>query len=164
MTAEGFLMTSTTSQQATKAPDRAQDNTSHNGHSNLITEHGRTTIGDNVVQKIVGMATREVPGVYDLGSGAARAFGAIRERVPGSSGVSKSQGVSVEVGERQTAIDLDIVVEYGVSIADLSEGIRRNVINSVEQMTGLDVTEVNINVDDVHLPDEESESREARVQ
>ena len=78
--------------------------------------------------------------------------------------MSKAQGVSVEVGEQQTAIDLDIVVEYGVSIADLSQGIRRNVINSVEQMTGLDVTEVNINVDDVHLPDEESESREARVQ
>ncbi len=154
-------MTSPTTQQSQSEAARA-----NGAPTSLITEHGRTTIGDNVVQKIVGMAAREVPGVYDLGSGAARAFGAIRERVPGSTGVSKAQGVSVEVGEQQTAIDLDIVVEYGVSIADLAQGVRDNVITSVERMTGLEVPEVNINVDDIHIPgsDEGEASDERRVE
>jgi len=61
----------------------------------------------------------------------------------------------VEVGERQAAVDLDVMVEYGVAIADLAEGIRRNVITAIEAMTGLEVTEVNITVDDIHLPDDE---------
>lgn len=116
---------------------------------------GRTTIADGVVQKIAGIATREVSGVHNLGTGSVRAFGALRERIPGSGGPAITQGVSVEVGEKQAAIDLDIVVEYGVSIAQLAQNIRRNVITSVERMTGLDVIEVNIAVDDIHLPGEE---------
>lgn len=136
------------------------------GRAELATEHGRTSIADNVVQKIVGMAAREVSGVYQLGSGAARAMGAIRERVPGSGGPSRTQGVTVEVGEKQAAVDLDVVVEYGVSIADLAQDVRRNVISSVERMTGLEVPEVNINVDDVHIPgsDEDEEGGERRVE
>lgn len=118
----------------------------------LVSEHGRTSIADVVVSKIAGMATREVSGVHDLGGGASRAVGQLRQRIPGAR-ASMSQGVSVEVGERQTAIDLDIVVEYGVAIADLAAGIRRNVIAAVEQMTGLEVTEVNIVVHDVYLGD-----------
>lgn len=121
----------------------------------LVSEHGRTTIADSVVQKIAGLATRQVDGVYQLGAGTARALGAIRERIPGSGGVSQTQGVAVEVGEKQAAVDLDVVVEYGVAITDLAEGIRRNVITSIERMTGLEVAEVNISVDDVHLPEEE---------
>jgi uncharacterized alkaline shock family protein YloU len=118
-------------------------------------DHGRTTVSDGVVQKIVGMAAREVAGVHQLGTGAARAVTALRERVPGSGGISRTQGVSVEVGEKQTAVDLDVVVDYGVSIPDLAQGIRRNVINSVERMTGLEVTEVNISVDDIRLPEDD---------
>lgn len=136
------------------------------GRAELATEHGRTTIADNVVQKIVGMAAREVEGVYELGSGTARAMGALRERVPGSGGPSRTQGVTVEVGEKQAAVDLDVVVEYGVSIADLAQGVRDNVITSVERMTGLEVPEVNINVDDIHIPgsDEGEASDERRVE
>ncbi len=136
------------------------------GRAELATEHGKTTIADSVVQKIVGMAAREVEGVYELGSGPARAVGAIRERVPGSGGPSRAQGVSVEVGEKQAAVDLDVVVEYGVSIADLAQGVRDNVITSVERMTGLEVPEVNINVDDIHIPgsDEGEASDERRVE
>jgi uncharacterized alkaline shock family protein YloU len=74
----------------------------------------------------------------------------LRERIPGSR-TNMSQGVAVEVGETQAAIDLAIVAEYGVSIADLAQGIRRNVIGAVERMTGLEVTEVNIVVHDIHL-------------
>ena len=69
-----------------------------------------------------------------------------------SSGPNVAQGVGVEVGESQAAIDLDIVVEYGVSIADLGRSIQRNVKQAVERMTGLDVVEVNINVDDLWMP------------
>ncbi len=136
------------------------------GGNALVTEQGRTSIADSVVLKIAGVASREVNGVHAMGSGGARAFGAIRDRIPGSSGQSPSQGVTVEVGERQAAIDIDLVVEYGVSIPDVSQAVRRNVIQRVERMTGLEVTEVNLSVDDVYLggDDEEEESEPARVQ
>jgi uncharacterized alkaline shock family protein YloU len=127
---------------------------------------GRTTVADVVVQKIAGRAAREISGVYDFGGGTARTFGAITERIPGGR-ASTSRGVTVEVGEKQAAIDLDVVVEYGVPIAQLAQSIRRNVISAVEQLTGLDVVEVNINVNDLHLPEDEVEvavATEPRVQ
>ncbi|GAB3823277.1 Asp23/Gls24 family envelope stress response protein [Kribbella italica] len=124
--------------------------------SALTSEHGKTTIADQVVSKIAGIATREVTGVHDLGGAAARTVGMLRERIPGSR-TNLSQGVSVEVGEKQAAIDLQIIVEYGVGIADLAEGIRRNVISAVERMTGLEVTEVNIAVSDIHLEGEDDD-------
>jgi uncharacterized alkaline shock family protein YloU len=128
-------------------------------HSELVTEHGRTAIADSVVEKIVGMAAREVPGVYDMGAGFSRAVGMVRERV-GGGGPSPGQGVAVEVGERQAAVDIDVIVDYGVSIPDLAAGIRRNVVGSVQKMCGLEVTEVNISVGDVHLPEESSEGEQ----
>ncbi|MEP6814748.1 MAG: Asp23/Gls24 family envelope stress response protein, partial [Marmoricola sp.] len=100
------------------------------------------------------------------GGGAARAVGAIRERIPGSN-TNHSQGVSVEVGERQAAVDVQLVAEYGVSIADLAAGIRRNVIASIERMTGLEVTEVNIEVQDIHVESDDNQDDndgEPRVQ
>jgi len=121
---------------------------------NAATEPGRTTVANIVVQKIAGRAAREISGVYDFGGGAARTFGAITERIPGGR-ASAGRGVIVEVGEKQAAIDLDIVVEYGVPIAQLAQSIRRNVIGAVEQMTSLEVVEVNININDLHLPDED---------
>jgi uncharacterized alkaline shock family protein YloU len=120
---------------------------------------GKTTVADGVVAKIAGMATREVPGIHNLGGGMARAFGAMRERVPGGGG-GVTRGVKVEVGERQAAVDLNVVVEYGVSIVDVTGDVRSNVIGAVERMTGLEVVEVNVAVDDVHLPDEEEEESE----
>ncbi|WIY04657.1 Asp23/Gls24 family envelope stress response protein [Amycolatopsis mongoliensis] len=128
----------------------------------LVTKQGTTTIADTVVQKIAGLAAREVSGVHDLGGGAARAFGALRDRIPGAS-ASVGQGVSVEVGERQAAVDLQILVEYGVAIADLARSVRRSVITSIEQMTGLEVVEVNITVSDVHLPGDEEPAPSDRV-
>ena len=134
------------------------------GRSELQTSKGNTTIAHSVVQKIAGVSAGEVSGVYALGGGAARTIGAIRERIPGSS-QSAGQGVSVEVGERQAAIDLDLVAEYGVSIVELSRAVRRSVISAVEGMTGLEVTELNIAVNDVHLPTDDQENpQESRVQ
>ncbi|MCQ1951998.1 MULTISPECIES: Asp23/Gls24 family envelope stress response protein [Arthrobacter] len=119
----------------------------------LHTPRGDTTIEETVVQKLAGMATREVPGVYAMGNAARRAFSSMTERIPGSQ-TNVSNGVTVEKGERQAAIDVSIVVEYGFSVVEVSQGIRRNVIRSVENATGLEVLEVNVNVTDVHLPDE----------
>ncbi|MFI9047225.1 Asp23/Gls24 family envelope stress response protein [Streptomyces sp. NPDC053427] len=127
---------------------------------------GRTSIADVVVEKIAGIAAQDVIGVHALGSGFARSMGAVRGRVPGAgSGKSVTRGVSVEVGDVQAAIDLEIVVDYGVSIVDVSGAVRVNVISAVERMTGLEVVEVNIAVSDVKLPDEEDEEEDQqRVQ
>ncbi len=124
---------------------------------------GRTTIADAVVSKIAGLAAREVPGVYGFGGTAARAFGAITERIPGGR-ASTTQGVSVEVGEREAAVDLTIVVEYGESIPKVAQQIRENVIRRIEGTTGLAVTEVNVTVNDLHFPGDEEPDEAARVQ
>ena len=130
----------------------------------LATGEGQITVAEGVVQKIAGKACREIAGVHAMGTGGTRAFGSIRERIPGSTGPIVAQGVGVEVGEAEAAIDLDIVVEYGVSIAELGRSIQRNVKQTVERMTGLRVVEVNIAVDDVYLPtDGEQDSAPARV-
>ncbi|GAB2737967.1 Asp23/Gls24 family envelope stress response protein [Streptomyces bullii] len=120
---------------------------------------GRTTIADGVVEKIAGLAARDVDGVHAMGSGISRTFGAVRDRVPGGD-KSVTRGVKAEVGEVQAALDLEIVVEYGVSISDLARDVRENVITAVERMTGLEVVEVNIAVSDVKLPEEEEEEEE----
>lgn len=131
----------------------------------LKTEHGKTAIADSVVAKIAGLACRAVSGVHDMGSGTARTFGAIKDRIPGTGHEpSPTRGVSVEVGESQAAVDLDIVVEYGAAIVDVAESIRNNVIAKVEAMTGLEVTEVNVTVDDVYLGDDSSSDEGPRVQ
>ncbi|MEU7277964.1 Asp23/Gls24 family envelope stress response protein [Streptomyces sp. NPDC045431] len=126
---------------------------------------GRTTIADGVVMKIAGLAARDVDGVHDMGSAASRTFGSVRDRVPGGGRAGVTRGVKAEVGEVQTALDLEIVVEYGVSIIDVARDVRENVISAVERMTGLEVVEVNIAVSDVKLPDEEEEEQpETRIQ
>ncbi|MGW9349796.1 Uncharacterized conserved protein YloU, alkaline shock protein (Asp23) family [Nocardiopsis flavescens] len=128
---------------------------------------GRTVIADHVVAKISGMAARQVRGVHRMGGNAARAFDAVRERIPGSTSTSAAdRGVAVEVGERQAAVDINLVVEYGAVIPDLAGEVRRNVVSAVERMTGLEVTEVNVAIDDIHLPGEgeESSGTEPRVQ
>ena len=147
------------------ASDKAADKTSPDKtpDSALVTTQGRTTIADTVVEKIAGLAAREVRGVHALGTGTARALGAVRERIPGARS-SMGQGVSVEVGERQAAVDLEIVVEYGAEIGDLSRTVRRNIIENIERMTALEVTEVNIIVNDVYLPGDEDGTEESRVQ
>ena len=130
----------------------ASTNASPATRNPLATDDGQISVAEGVVQKIAGKACREIAGVHSMGTSGARAFGSIRERIPGSSGPSFAQGVGVEVGETEAAIDLDIVVEYGVAIAELGRSIQRNVKQAVEKMTGLHVVEINIAVDDVYLP------------
>ncbi|MFI2609834.1 Asp23/Gls24 family envelope stress response protein [Kitasatospora sp. NPDC018619] len=123
------------------------------GGARPVGERGHTALAVGVVEKIAGMAAREVPGIHALGSGLARTFGAMRDRVPGGK-PSVGRGIKAEVGEKQTAIDIALVVEYGVVIPELARQVRENIIGAVERMTGLEVVEVNIAVNDVHLPDE----------
>ncbi|MFT4127336.1 MAG: Asp23/Gls24 family envelope stress response protein [Gordonia sp. (in: high G+C Gram-positive bacteria)] len=127
------------------------------------TDRGRTSIANIVVAKIAGIATREIDGVHDLGGTTQRAVGKVREVLPGTS-VSTTQGINVEVGERQAAVDVSIVAEYGVAIHQLATAIRRNVISAIEQMTGLEVTEVNVTVHDIAFGDDDTTSDTPRVQ
>ena len=143
----------TAATQSREVSSAGQADTAGKELEKLASDHGVTTIADVVVSKIAGIATREVDGVHDLGGQAARVVGKLRETLPGTT--SLTQGVSVEVGERQAAVDIGIVAEYGVAIHDLADGIRNNVISAVENMTGLEVTEVNITVHDVHFAEDE---------
>ena len=124
---------------------------------------GKTVINDGVVSKVAGIAARESAGVYALGGGAARAFGAIRDAI---SSTDLGQGISVEVGETQVAVDVTIVAEYPAPLQDVADGVRANIIRAVETIVGLEVTEVNVTVNDVHLPSDDAadDAAEARVQ
>ncbi|GAA1324818.1 Asp23/Gls24 family envelope stress response protein [Leucobacter albus] len=121
---------------------------------------GRTTVAEGVVAKIAGIAAREVAGVYALGGGGARALGALRDAV---NATDLTQGVKVEVGETQAAADITIVVDYPAPMQDVAENVRNAVAGAISRMVGLEVVEVNIDVNDVHLPsddsDDDSESR-----
>lgn len=130
------------------------------GGAQLSTPTGKTSIADSVVSKIAGLAAREVSGVHSMGKGASRTFGSIKEKLPGTSSTpNPTQGVKVEVGERQAAVDLDLVMEYGVSIPEVSQAVRDNVIERVESMAGLEVVEVNISVDDIYLGDDDQDQQ-----
>jgi uncharacterized alkaline shock family protein YloU len=147
-----------------ETPATTSTNASPATRNQLATDDGQISVAQGVVQKIAGKACREIAGVHSMGTSGARAFGSVRERIPGSSGPNFSQGVGVEVGETEAAIDLDIVVEYGVAIAELGRSIQRNVKQAVERMTGLRVVEVNIAVDDVFLPtDDDQDTAPTRV-
>ncbi|CAM5355977.1 Asp23/Gls24 family envelope stress response protein [Streptomyces aurantiogriseus] len=160
-------MSETSEQNRTQVPDSGTEAvqtrrpTSRGGGAPA--SRGRTTIADGVVEKIAGMAARDVDGVYAMGSGLSRTFGAVRDRVPGGT-KAVARGVKAEVGEVQTALDLEIVVVYGVAISDVARDVRENVIAAVERMTGLEVVEVNIAVSDVKLPEEEEEEPQTRLQ
>jgi uncharacterized alkaline shock family protein YloU len=145
-------MSQSATPEVTENPANGRPVVSPAARDRLATGEGQITVAENVVQKIAGKACREVGGVHAMGNSGTRAFGAVRERIPGSTGPNVAQGVGVEVGEKEAAIDLEIVVEYGVAIAELGRSIQRNVKQSVERMTGLHVVEVNIAVDDVYLP------------
>lgn len=122
--------------------------------SPLESEHGSTSIADTVVTKVASIAAREVRGVHELGGAAARTLGAVTQSVGLTD--ERTQGVSVEVGEREAAIDLTLVIEYGESIPRVSQAVRDNVIKRIEGITGLSVTEVNIAVNDLYFPGDET--------
>ena len=122
---------------------------------------GRTTIAEGVVAKVAGIAAREVSGVHALGGGGARAFGAIRDAV---NATDLTQGVKVEVGETQAAADITIVVDYPAPIQEVADNVRSAVTTAITRLVGLQVVEVNVDVNDVHLPtDDSDDDTESRV-
>lgn len=127
--------------------------------SPLKSERGNTTISNSVVSQIAGIAAQEVEKVQ-MGGGTSQAVGGLLQSVTGgsSSGGNYSRGVTVEVGEEETVVDLTMTVEYGQSIPQLAEAVRRNVINRVESLAGLRVNEVNIVVSDVQIPQDQGQT------
>lgn len=121
---------------------------------------GTTTIVDPVVAKIAGIAAREVPGVHALGGGAARAFGAIRDAI-GSTDLG--QGVKVEVGEKQVAADITIVVEYPQRLQQVAGEVRTAVAEAITTLVGMEVAEINVTVSDVYIAGEDPEPEASRV-
>ncbi|PPF67417.1 Asp23/Gls24 family envelope stress response protein [Clavibacter michiganensis] len=128
------------------------------------TTGGKNTIADGVVEKVAGIAARQVPGVHDLGNGAARAVGAIRNVIGQQ---DRGQGVSVEVGETQVAVDITLIAEYPVDLQQVADDVRKSVTDAIDQVVGMEVTEVNVTITDVNLPSDKSsddDAAEKRVQ
>lgn len=120
---------------------------------------GRTTISDTAVAKVIGVAARGVAGVHALGSGASRSIGAIREVVGAT---DLTQGIRVEVGESQVAVDIILVAEYGYPLQNLANTVRAAVYTAVEDLVGRNVIEVNIEITDVYLPAPDSDKQPPR--
>ena len=147
---------------AGESAEASSTSMSRRGNETLSSELGSTTIADAVVTKIASIAAREVGGVHDLGGGTARTIGGLTRSV--GIGDERMQGVAVEVGEREAAVDLTVVVEYGESIPQIANALRENVTRRIEGMTGLTVTEVNIAVNDLYFPGDEAAAEPARVE
>jgi len=101
------------------------------------------------VAKVAGIAASEVPGVYALGGNVSRAVGAIRDTI---NMPDQGQGVGVEVGERQVAVDLTLVAEYPMSLQKVADDVRAAVYGAIENIVGMEVAEVNVTINDVHIP------------
>lgn len=114
---------------------------------------GRIKVADEVVEKVAFLAATEVPGVADMGGDLARAFESVRDRI-GIGSRRGNQGISAQIQDRQVAVSLTIVVEYGHVVMEVATAVKTNVARSVSRMLGLRVTEVNVTVDDVRLPGE----------
>lgn len=121
-------------------------------NAELPADRGRTTIRHEVVEKIAGIAAREVPGVYDLGGDVARVFSAVKERI-GLGDAEADQGVSVVLTGTTAAVEVVIVIEFGYVVHSVTDTVRVKVINSIENLLGLEVTSVDVIVDDVHIED-----------
>jgi uncharacterized alkaline shock family protein YloU len=131
--------------------------TQNAGQNPLQSDLGTTTIQDAVVAAIIGMAAEEVDGVASSHGGtrlpgdSSPTVGEFVDNITG--GASRTRGLSVDVGEQQAAADITVNVEYGRSIPKVTQAVRDQVIKRVENLTGLEVTEVNIQVNDVIVPE-----------
>ncbi|MEX1079139.1 MAG: Asp23/Gls24 family envelope stress response protein [Homoserinimonas sp.] len=126
----------------------------------IETTHGKTSIDEGVVAKIAGIAARDTVGVHALGGGAARMIGAIRDAM---NTTDLAQGISVEVGETQVAVDVSIVADYPVPLQKVGDDVRAAVINAISTLVGMEVTEVNITINDVYIPSEDGNDQPPAV-
>ncbi|MDR6225306.1 Asp23/Gls24 family envelope stress response protein [Desmospora profundinema] len=124
-----------------------------------MNEHGSEgaiRIADDVVAVIAGLAATKTEGIASMSGGITEGWA---KRV---SGRHVTRGVSVEVGQVETAIDLRVIVHYGVKINEVSRTLQQNVKEAVETMTGLQVVEVNVKVEGVEIKEEESKTERAK--
>ncbi len=124
----------------------------------LPTELGVVRIAEDVVSIIAGLAAAEIEGVASMSGGVTGGISEVLGRK------SLSKGIKVEVGTEEAKIDVFIVVRYGARIPDVSWDIQESVKKTVEDMTGLRVTQVNVHVQGVHFPEAESADEEASEQ
>jgi len=121
----------------------------------IVTENDESIkIANDVVASIAGVAVSEVPGVYGMAGGITEIFG--------KKGLSK--GIKVEVGEKDTKIDVNIIVEYGVRIPDVAFEIQNRVKKAVETMTGLNVSSVNIHIQGINIAEKRVETENTESQ
>lgn len=118
---------------------------------------GMIRISDDVVATIAGLAALETPGIAAMSGGISEG---LARRL---SGKNAQKGVSVEVGQLEAAIDLRVIVNYGSKIQDVCRILQENVKEAVENMTGLNVVEVNVKVEGVSFREEEAEESPARI-
>jgi uncharacterized alkaline shock family protein YloU len=132
-------------------------------NAELAADRGVTTIADEVVEKIAGIAARKVEGVYDLGGDVARVFASVRDRIGlgDDERENGNRGVSVRLEGRSATVRVTLVIEYGYVVYSVAEKVRTQVIGSVENLLGLEVTAVDIVVDDVHVEDKDKEPKAA---
>ena len=122
-----------------------------NGEIALSADNNEIKIADDVVAVIAGVAVSEVSGVAEMAGGFA---GGMTEVLSGKKNLAK--GIKVEVGDKDTKIDVNIIVEYGVRIPDVAFEIQNRVKKAVETMTGLNVVEVNVHVQGVNTEEKET--------
>lgn len=118
---------------------------------------GSIRVADEVVSIIAGLASTEIDGIAGMSGGIAGGIAEILGRK------NFSKGVKVEVGEKEAAVDLFIIVKYGVRIPEVALAVQENVKRAIETMTGLTVVEVNVHVQGVGFPEEEVKEEEVRV-
>lgn len=116
---------------------------------------GIVKISDEVVGVIAGLAAAEIKGIVGM---SANLVGGITQILTGKKNLSK--GVKVNVGESSAEIDLYVVVEYGVKIPEVCSQVQENVKKTVETMTGLVVSGVNVHVQNVVIPKTEEKQEE----
>lgn len=124
---------------------------------------GKTSIADTVIAKIAGLAALQIAGVHQLvTTGLVGSLAGFAQRL--SRADQRGQGVAVEVGQKEAAVDLAIQVDFGVNIRQVCDSVRQSVASRIEAMTGLRVTEVNVLVADLHFPEAEGPAPYRRVE
>lgn len=135
--------------------------TTTNNPGQRVPQLGKTTISDEVVAQLVEIATREVQGIHGIAKqGMGEQIAGLTQRLTGKG--QSGQGIVVEVGEREVAIDLRIIADYGVKVPDLAANLRRAIIERIELLLGLMVKEVNIQVSGLFYPESKPAEAVAR--
>lgn len=114
---------------------------------------GELKLDESVVARIAAMAVRNVEGLHSLGKSRLWGFGD-----------KTGRGVGVEVGQKQVALDLEAVIEYGYDIKKVARTVRQTIADAMESMAGREVVEINIHVIDIKLPEEEKPEKKSRVE